>query len=200
MALLALAMVATVWLLVRRRSGAAAAAAVAVLAKLLPVLALPMWARQARRPIRFWIVTGLLLAVVLVPLLVALGGAPPGLVRYGVSWEFNGPLYEPLWRALEWASVDAGLKGGLDWLKQRTGWHEPLNTVYPFVYPQLLAKALLAGLLLVFVGRSLRESDPIRGTGRLFGGVLLCVATLYPGTCCWSCRGQRSLDTGPGWR
>ena len=26
---------------------------------------------------------------------------PPGLVRYAVSWEFNGPLFEPLWRLLD---------------------------------------------------------------------------------------------------
>ncbi|MGA0420868.1 MAG: hypothetical protein ACO3P9_12695, partial [Phycisphaerales bacterium] len=49
------------------------------------------------------------------PVAISAGGVPPGLVTYGISWEFNGPLYEPLWRALE------GL-GLLPWSPLGGGW------------------------------------------------------------------------------
>lgn len=185
-ALVAAASIAALLLITRRRAaGAGAAAAIGVLSKLSPLIALPMWARQSRRPVRFSIAAGVLITVVTAPFLVKLGGPPPGLVTYGVRWEYNGPLYEPLWRALDAVDAATHVKASLDQVKQWTGWHERLNQLYPLVYPQFLAKLALALLFGIAVLRSLRDPHPVLGTGRLFGALLLCSATLYPWYLLW---------------
>ena len=182
-ALMVVALAATVLLLTRspRRPVLAAVTAVAgVLAKLLPLIALPMWARQSGRPGLFLAVAAGLLLVCFGPIFFSAQGAPPGLVTYGVSWEFNGGLYEPLWRAIDQTNVVPAIKGGLDGLKEQIGRHEQINRLYPYVYPQFLAKLLLLGVLGLFVLASLFERDPVIGTGKLFAGLMLVVATLYP--------------------
>jgi len=49
----------------------------------------------------------------------------------------------------------------------------------------LHAKLILAGLLGLAVLRSLRESDVVQGTGRLFGAIVLLSATVYPWYLLW---------------
>lgn len=183
-----------------RSRWAAAAGAVAgagTLAKLAPALALPLWARGSRRP--WWLLGGaaLVLAAGFLPVLAATGGLPPGLVTYGVSWEFNGPLHEPLWRLLDVLEADARTAGLLDRLKGWTGRHELWNRLYPWIYPQLLAKGLLALLLAAALVRSAlgptaegREPRALREAamaepGRLFGAALLASATVYPWYLLW---------------
>lgn len=169
----------------RRSARAGVAAGLGVLAKLVPLVALPMWARCSARPGRVLLIAVLLVVVGLVPLAWATGGVPPGLVRYAVSWEFNGPLFEPLWRALEWIDAPAGVESLLDGAKGLTGWHRGVNTLYPYNYPQFLAKAVLWILLAVAIGRSLWRREVIAGTGWLMGWVLLCSATVYPWYLLW---------------
>jgi len=183
-ALMVTASVAAVLFLVGSKAGrvswSAAAAAAGVLAKLLPVIAMPMWARQSGRTVTFLAVAGAVVAAGLLPVFVSTGGVPPGLLKYGISWEFNGPLYEPLWRTWDVLHVDQGVKSVLDFLKQSTGYHDFWNLFYPGVYPQSLAKLTLLPLLGLFCLRSLRQEHPVLGSGRLFGGLLLCTATFYP--------------------
>ncbi len=103
-ALMTCAMVAAVGLMIlrpARSAGAAAAAAAGVLAKLVPLVAIPLWARATARPWIFLAVSLVILLIAFSPLVLSTGGVPPGLVTYGVSWEFNGPIYEPLWRWIE---------------------------------------------------------------------------------------------------
>lgn len=164
---------------------AAAAAAGGVLAKLAPGVGWPMWARQSGRPWRFLVVAAAVTAVGLIPVVWSTGGVPPGLVKYGVSWEFNGPVYEPLWRLLEVAETQERVEATLDRIKEADD-HNPFwNRFYPFNYPQLHAKLLLAlgvaGVLLW----TFRRRDPVAGTGALFGGLLLCSATVYPWYLLW---------------
>lgn len=176
--------VVTVFLLLRRPASAGLAAAGGALAKLVPLLALPLWARSAKHPGRF-LAAALLTLTLVVPALLAIGGPPPGLVRYGVSWEFNGPVYEPLWRVLDAAGSDVGAARLLDHAKQLTGRHDAINRLYPFNYPRLHAKLLLAaGLALLWLA-SWRWRDPVAGSGRLFGGMLLLSATFYPWYLIW---------------
>ncbi len=192
-AMVVTATVATVYFLAgtRRRplavatAAAAIAAATGVLSKLVPLVALPMWARQSRRPAAFLAIALGLVSLFMLPVAVTVGGVPPGLVAYGVSWEFNGPVYEPLWRTLEWLAFDDVVKRGLDQLKQLTGRHDFWNLLYPYVYPQLLAKMLLAGAFSVFIVLSFRKRHPVLGTGFLFGGLVLCAATVYPWYLLW---------------
>lgn len=187
-ALVVLASVATVLLLLRtprRPLAAAFAAAGGVLAKLVPLVALPLWARHSGQGAAFLALAGAVVALALGPIVLAAGGLPPGLLTYGVQWEFNGPLYEPLWRLYDVAGASERIKLGLDHLKRLTGHHEFWNRVYPSVYPQFLAKISLAAWFAVLFVFSLRTSDLISGTGRLFGAVLLCSATLYPWYLLW---------------
>lgn len=169
----------------RRRGAAATLAAAGVLAKLAPLAALPMWARQSGRAGRFLFMSLALVAVAGLPVLAATSGVPPGLVTYGISWEFNGPLFEPLWRLLAAAGAAPALARGLDRVKELTGIYQGLNPLYPYIYPQLLAKLLLAAGMGAAVVLSLRERDPLAGTGRLFGRLLLCSATVYPWYVLW---------------
>jgi hypothetical protein len=106
-------------------------------------------------------------------------------LTYGISWQWNGPLFEPLSRLLAELPAVERVKSGLDELKHLTGRHELWNHFYPFVYPEFLAKLLLSGLFLVFFLRSLGERHPVAGSGRLFGGLLLCAATVYPWYLLW---------------
>ncbi len=173
----------------KRRGAAAAAlsaawAAAGVLAKLVPFAALPMWARQSGRPGRFLFMSVGLIAAAAFPVVMAVG-VPPGLVIYGVSWEFDGPLFEPLWRLLAAAGAAPALAHGLDRLKELTGIYQGLNPLYPYLYPQFLAKLVLAAGMAAAVALSLRERDPAAGTGRLLGRLLLLSATVYPWYLLW---------------
>jgi len=164
---------------------AAVMAAAGALAKLVPLAAFPMWSRQSGRPWRFLGMAGGLVLLAGLPVVAATGGVPPGLVTYGISWEFNGPLFEPLWRFLDAAGAAPALARGLDRLKDWTGVYEAWNPIYPYLYPQLLAKLALAAAAFVAVLFSLRERDPVAGTGRLFGRLLLLSATVYPWYVLW---------------
>lgn len=179
--------IATVWALMRGRLWAPAAAAGAVLVKMVPIIALPIWARHARRSTVFGLVSAGLVALILAPLVLAVGGPPPGWVRFGVSWEFNGPLYEPLWRGIAALELDSTIKLGLDQLKTWTGAHELGNRFYPWVYPQLMAKALLGLLLLGLLWRVWRDRElhVTMATGRTFAAIILCSATVYPWYLLW---------------
>lgn len=169
----------------RRTVPSAAWATAGVLAKLVPSAALPMWARQSGRPGRYLAAAAVLLAAAGLPVLAATGGVPPGLLTYGVSWEFNGPVYEPLWRLLDVSGVAPALARGLEALERRTEMWYAWDWIYPLLYPRLLAKLLLAAGMAALVLRSLRETDPVEGTRRLFGGLLLLSATVYPWYLLW---------------
>jgi hypothetical protein len=134
-----------------RRRGAVMLATAGVLAKLVAFAALPMWARQSGRPWRFLAAALGLLAVAALPVALATGGVPPGLLLYRGSG-IGGPLFEPLRRLFAAAGT---------------------------------ARVVLATGMAVAIGLSLRERDPIAGTGRLFGRLLLCAATVYPWHLLW---------------
>lgn len=179
--------IATVWALYRGKRWAGIVAAGAILAKLVPVIAVPLWARRAPRAAAFVVLSVAVVAAVLAPVWLTTGGVPPGWVRFGLSWEFNGPLYDPLWRALDSVDLDGSVKAGLDRLKIWSGKHEFWNRFYPYVYPQLLAKALLALLLTGWLWRLWRDRTATAAevTGRVFAALILCSATVYPWYLLW---------------
>ncbi len=182
------AAVATVWLLGRsggRPLAAGAAAAASVLAKLVPLLALPAWARAGRRPLAFLSSALVLLLLGLAPLFLAAGGLPPGIERFALSWEFNGPLFEPLWRVSERLGIGALVENGLDRLKDLTGRHELWNRFYPLNYPQLHAKLLLAAGMGAGLLWAWRRRHPLAASGQVFATVLLFSATVYPWYLLW---------------
>ncbi|MEL7058866.1 MAG: hypothetical protein AAGN46_02450 [Acidobacteriota bacterium] len=177
---------------------AGVAAAAAILAKLVPVVALPGWlvglARSAhRRALLFAITVLLALGLGFLPMFAR--GVPPGLVAYGVRWEFNGPLYEPLWRGLESIDAPSAIKSSLDgakrrWADDRPQQHEIWNRLYPYVYPQFLAKLMLAAgfglaMLRLLWRTASGQDEPIVATGRTFATLLLALATVYPWYVLW---------------
>jgi alpha-1,6-mannosyltransferase len=173
------------------RSWAAAGVwgAAGVLAKLAPVAALPMWSRQSGHPARMLAVAGGLLAAAVLPVLAATGGVPPGLITYAVSWEFDGPVFEPLWRLLAAAGVAPWLARLLDAVKRSSGEYTLWNPLYHYLYPQLLAKVVLGvGLLATIVWSVARAAPATRlaaQAGWLFGAMLLLSATVYPWYVVW---------------
>ncbi len=184
------AVLGAVLLLVARRPPvlAGACAAAGALAKLAPLVALPLWGRGAggaRDRIRFWATALALFALACLPVVTATGGVPPGLLIYAKSWEFDGPLFEPLWRLLDLAGAAPRLADVLDELKLQTNRHAFFNHFYPYLYPQFLAKVVL-GLALAGVVLTARpEPDLAAGTGRLLGRALLLSATVYPWYLLW---------------
>jgi hypothetical protein len=156
-----------------------------------------MWARQSGRPARFALVAVGLAAAAAAPVVVATG-LPSGAVTYGVSWEYNGPLYEPLWRAIDRLDLDGAVARTLERIEERTGHYRAFDRVYPWVYPQLLAKALLALGMAVALVRSLGARDPLAGSGRLFGTLLVFSATFYPWYLLWVLP-WAALDRRPAW-
>lgn len=193
------ACLAAVWfLLAGRARGAGVAAAAGVLAKLAPLVALPLWSRGAAYGVReggrrFLLVATVLVVAAFLPVVLSVGGVPPGLLVYAKSWEFNGPLHEPLWRAFDVLSVDQWIKAGLATIGSWTGASRALDGIFPYLYPQLLAKLALLPLAAFVLWRSVRPADaPVdsladlpAATGRLFAGVLLASATFYPWYALW---------------
>ena len=163
---------------------AAASLAAGVLAKLVPVLVLPVLARRSGRARLFALVVVAVVAAAFGPFLNGVRGVPPGLVAYGVSWEFNGPLFEPLWRALEMVRAPEAAKWALDRFA-RWGDGDTLGAVYPYLYPQFLAKVLLGLGLVGILLWSLRARDLAEAALRAFGGWLLVSATVYPWYLLW---------------
>ena len=126
------------------------------------------------------------------------GGVPPGLLTYGVSWEFNGPLFEPLWRLLDAVGAAPALRPGARADRAPDGDLVRLESVYPYLYPQLLAKALL-GRRALAGGRRLAPGDaiPSPGRGASSGALLLLSATVYPWYLLWVLP-WAALRPGPG--
>ena len=175
-------------------AAAGALAAAGVLAKLAPAAALPMWGRRSGHPAKLLAVAGCLLAAAWLPVLAATGGVPPGLLTYAVAWEFDGPVFEPLWRLLHAAGAAPRLALLLDAVKRLTGEYTLWNPLYHYLYPQFLAKALLAFAMVAAVavsaaGRERAAAGGLRdaaaATGWLFGALLLLSPTVYPWYVIW---------------
>lgn len=169
----------------RRFLLAAAAAAGAVLSKLIPILAIPIWAKQSGRSAVFATVALSLALLGLLPMLWSTGGAPPGLIEYGISWEFNGPVFEPLWRILDRVDLRSLAETGLDRLKVLTGVDDPWNHLYHYNYPQLWAKLMLSLGLMISLVWVWRTPDTLTSMRRVFGCVVVFSATVYPWYALW---------------
>lgn len=161
------------------------AAAGGVLVKLVPLVGFPVWARRSGRPVVFLSIAVGVTLVALVPVAVSSGGVPEGLVTFGVSWEFNGPIYEPLWRIIDRLDATSAVSGMLDALKDWTGEHDFWNRFYPFNYPQLLAKLVLGVALLGALGAAVVRQPPLAGMLWIFGSVVVLSATVYPWYLLW---------------
>lgn len=167
------------------RGLAAATATVAgVCAKLVPVVAIPLWATRSGRPWAFLGIVALVGLAAFAPVLAAGGGIPPAWTVYAQSWEFNGPLYEPLWRLLASVDASAAIKGVLSRLQVSTGW-PGWSAVQPYIYPELVARVPLLALLAWQVARQLRRGSLLAAVLATFGWLVLCSPTVYPWYLLW---------------
>ena len=176
----------------RTRWGAAGmVAGLAVLAKLAPLVALPLWWRHARgRGQRMFAVGA---AALLLPAAAAVllwtRGVPPGLVEYALRWEYNGPLYEPLWRLIGVLRLDLGASGVVHLVREIFGGDveaTPWSTLYSYAYPRFLARlVLLAAAVVLWLRLWRRRPEPIQAAFGAFGVVLLMSPTFYPWYLIW---------------
>ena len=166
-------------------------AALAVLAKLVPLAALPLWWRGVRGRGRRMFAVGA--AALLLPAAAAVllwtRGVPSGLVEYALRWEYNGPLYEPLWRLIGALRLDLAASGVVHAVRVLFGGEveaPPWSTFYSFAHPRFLARAaLLAAAAAVFVRLWRRRPDPLHAAFGAFGLVLLASPTFYPWYLIW---------------
>ena len=177
----------------RSTQGAAAGvvAALAVLAKLVPLAALPLWWRGAKGRGRraFAAGAGVLLLPTAAAVLLWTRGAPPGLVEYALRWEYNGPLHEPLWRLIRLLRLDLAASGAVHLVRAIFGGDveaAPWSTLYSFAYPQFLARAaLLAAAAAAWLRLWRRCPAPAQATFAAFAVVLLASPTFYPWYLLW---------------
>ena len=176
-----------------RSLAAGAVAALGVLAKLVPLAAIPVWWRTIQRARPQGRLFALGAACLLVPtaaaVLIWTGGVPPGLAVYALRWEYNGPLYEPLWRLLDVLQLDRVAAGLVHAVRLVFGGEidaPPWRTLYAHTYPQFLARTLLlaaGGVAWLRVWR--QRPGPTRAAFAAFGVVLLASPTLYPWYLIW---------------
>ena len=189
-----------------RSLAAGAVAALGVLAKLVPLAAIPLWWRTIRRDRTHGRLFALGAACLLVPataaVLVWTGGVPPGLAVYALRWEYNGPLYEPLWRLLDILQLDRAAAGVVHGVRVVFGGEvkaTPWDTLYSYTYPQFLARVLLlAAGVAAWLRLWRRQPGAIGAALGAFAIVLLVSPTLYPWYLIWvlpwaALRGVRSV-------
>ena len=179
----------------RRRNtqsaAAGAVAALAVLAKLVPLAALPLWWRGAsgRGRRTFAAGAGVLLLPAAAAVLLWTRGVPPGLVEYALRWEYNGSLYEPLWRLIRLLRLDLAASGAVHLVRTAFGGEveaAPWSTLYSWAYPQFLARAvLLAAAAAAWLRLWRHRPAPVRATFAAFAVVLLMSPTFYPWYLLW---------------
>ena len=165
--------------------------ALAVLAKLVPLAVLPLWWRRAggRQRRRFAVGAVSLLLPATVAVLVWTGRVPPGLVEYALRWEYNGPLYEPLWRVIGALRLDLAASGIVHVVRVIFGGDieaTPWSTLYSYAYPQFLARVgLLAAGAVLWLRLWRRRPGPVRAAFGAFALVLLMSPTFYPWYLIW---------------
>ncbi len=166
-------------------------AALAVLAKLVPLVALPLWWRygDGRQRRRFAVGAAALLLPATAAVLLWTRGVPPGLVEYALRWEYNGPFYEPLWRLIGVLRLDLAASGVVHLVRVIFGGEvaaTPWSTLYSYAYPQFLARlVLLVAAAALWLRLWRRRPGPVRAAFGAFGAVLLMSPTFYPWYLIW---------------
>lgn len=166
-------------------------AALAVLAKLVPLAALPLWWRRAggSRRRQFAVGAVSLLLPAMAGVLLWTRGVPPGLVEYALRWEYNGPVYEPLWRLIGALRLDLAASGVVHLARVILGGDveaTPWSTLHSYAYPQFLARAvLLAAAAVLWLRLWRRRPKPVRAAFGAFAVVLLMSPTFYPWYLIW---------------
>jgi hypothetical protein len=171
--------VAALLLLIAWRFDSGAAAAGAVGMKVIPIAALPALlikvGQGSTRPgelksaLRFLVIFAVVFVVPTIPFVLT-GPLMPGMRDYATRWVFNSPAYDAAFFIADHVNVKRAF----------TAIKDPLHLeaiapfVYAHVYPDFLARALLACVALALIARWRR--DPVASVGAL----LLCSPAIHP--------------------
>jgi len=167
-----------------RPARAVLALTLAGLVKVLPfALFAPLWRRLPWR------------ALLAVPILVAAAFWPfrsagrrlwGGLETYAGNWSGNEAAFRLAREALAWLHPTPALKSALSFVRAHLPGGAPLDRLYPYLYPDDLARAACALAAAVFaVVLARRSRDPLHGLYLMTGALLLLSPTLHPWYLLW---------------
>jgi alpha-1,6-mannosyltransferase len=109
-----------------------------------------------------------------------------GLGTYAGRWAANESLFGLVRAATVRLDPTPVLKGAIAFLRTRVPRSEPLDLLYPYVYPEHLARAACALAALVFAVLLLRRRvEPLRALYLMTGALLLLSPTLHPWYLLW---------------
>ncbi|HXV77487.1 MAG TPA: hypothetical protein VD788_14325 [Candidatus Polarisedimenticolaceae bacterium] len=183
---IAFVLLATAWIIGCRHRLSTAALAAAIHVKLLPVVLIPVFAPSYRIRGVVWLVLWLL--VLWAPYGLSGPAFGAGLWAYAESWEHNSSIFALVETAL--VALDSGrlLEPLVSSVKERSGaaW-VPWDSLYRWLWPPGLARALVAGAGIVWVvAVARRDGIPLARRCLLaIGGVLLLSPTLHPWYVLW---------------
>jgi len=154
------------------------------LVKLLPfALFAPLWRRL---PWRALLAVPILAAAACWPFRSAGRRLVGGLQTYAGNWSGNESVYRLARGALDWLDPTPALKAALWFVRAHVPGSAPLDRLYPYLYPDDLARAACALAAAVFaVVLARRTRDPLRGLYLMTGALLLLSPTLHPWYLLW---------------
>ncbi len=179
-----LVLVAAAAIIQRRDLRSTIALVAAGLVKLLPLALFAPFLRSIRA--RVIVLVPLLFAAAFWPFRAAgrrvLGGAE----EYARRWVANESIFGIVQSAIAWIGPTPALKAAIAWLRARVPGSEPLDHLYPYLYPPDLARAVcVAAALLVALVIVRRGIEPLRGAFVMTGALLLLSPTLHPWYVLW---------------
>jgi hypothetical protein len=116
------------------------------------------------------------------------GGASPaaGLSNFATRWSGNSILYPSIEAAVERTRLAPRAKAAYARWKSRRPGRPWMEKPWPWFYPELFARLLLAaGLGAALVVIAVRIPDPVRATGASIGAFLLASPVLHPWYLLW---------------
>jgi hypothetical protein len=181
-----LLVLAAAQVLAGRRSVAGWALGAAIQTKLVPILLVPGYVRR----LRFRGTASLALVVVALALPYAWTGPSfgPGLADYASRWEFNALGFAAVRGALDLLDTGRALAPAVARLQASIGdLGLPWDRAYRFVWPEPLARAIVAGLLVAWIAVVIRRgiADPSREALPILGAALLLAPTVHPWYVLW---------------
>lgn len=145
--LVALALFAAIAMLPRREGLSAALVALASGLKLTPLVTVPVISSAATRRLRFSLV---FVAALCAPVFLFLPSPiMPGMREFARRWIFNAPLFEVVLKGVESLALDSRMKQAWTGVKDYLNAEGVSEIIYAHLYPDFLARAICALLLLV---------------------------------------------------
>lgn len=147
--------------------------------KLMPAVAVPALFAKSSRPWRHLAAFAITLACSVVPFV----GRPfmAGFGEYARRWSFNGLVYDPLVSTIDVLSVDEHLRSVWGMTKDLLGLESISSRVYAALYPEFLARVVLASILVVgLIVIAKRAERVAEGAADSLGLLLLLSPTVHP--------------------